>query len=319
MTSINWATIVALGTLLTAAAAASPAAQTEAPLIVAYITSDGELVPVARFDGTSWRNTWPEPIPDDVPLPVRELREIPRAWLGQSVPLTWTTWSPATGSQHRVRITGVDRDGSCVQAITLATSPRQAPADGLAFNRPTAVSAIVEWNVSPPGESDGLRREVISHFRTATRKSGVLPSDAERRETGAQVLALARADDEFGGEHVVVENVLRDPASRVFFIEALRQYPQIPSDIQDDAVSYRGWFRREAGRAGRLIPITASVTTFSTAEGKLPRYTPVGILRVGGRAIWVMAQWDIESQTIVLFEISATGVRTLTSADISGC
>lgn len=43
------------------------------------------------------------------------------------------------------------------------------------------------------------------------------------------------------------------------------------------------------------------------------------IVRLGAGSIWAMSEWGIESQTIVLFEISAKGVRKLTSADISGC
>ena len=58
---------------------------------------------------------------------------------------------------------------------------------------------------------------------------------------------------------------------------------------------------------------------FSTAQGMLPRYTPVGIRRVGVRAIWVVSEWGIKSQTIVLFDVSADGVRKLSSALISGC
>ena len=307
--------LLLVATLLSAAAVAMPAGQTEPPLIVAYIADAGELVPVARFDGKTWRNTWPEPIELDAPLPVRELREIPLAWLGQPVPLTWTTWPRPTGSPQTVRVTGVDRDGACVQAITLTTSPRNMPAEGLAFSRPTTVTAIIE---SSP-ESDRLRRDVVPHFKDALRPPGTPASGAERRETGQQVLALASADDEFAAEHVDLHTLLQDPVAHVFFIEAWRQYPGIPSDTHDDALSYRGWFRREAGGGGRLIPIAASLTTFSTAEGKLPRYTPIGILRMRAGAIWVMAEWGIESQTIVLFEVSGRGVRTLTSADISGC
>jgi hypothetical protein len=84
-----------------------------------------------------------------------------------------------------------------------------------------------------------------------------------------------------------------------------------------DELSYGGWFRR--GPAGALTPISASVVVFSAGEGKLPRYTPIGILRLGGRSIWAMSEWGKESQTIVLFDVSANGVRTLTSADVSGC
>ena len=52
---------------------------------------------------------------------------------------------------------------------------------------------------------------------------------------------------------------------------------------------------------------------------KVPRYTPIGILRLGGGSIWAMSEWGKESQTIVLFDVSAKSVRKLISADLSGC
>ena len=103
----------------------------------------------------------------------------------------------------------------------------------------------------------------------------------------------------------------------MFFIEAERQFAGIPSDTDADALSYGGWFKRD--RAGALIRISASLEPFSTGEGKLPRYTPIGIHRFGRGSIWVMTEWDKESQTIVLFDVTAEAVRKLTSADINGC
>ena len=50
--------VVILGTLLSAAAAAAFAGQARAPLIVAYVVSDGELVPIA-VDGV--RGAVPSP------------------------------------------------------------------------------------------------------------------------------------------------------------------------------------------------------------------------------------------------------------------
>jgi hypothetical protein len=312
---MNRAVIVALVAILNAAAA-SAAGQAHAPLVVAYMTSDGELVPIARYNGTVWRNTWPEPIENGAPLPVRTVSEIPTGWLGQRVPLSWTAWSLATGKQQRVSVTGVDRDGSCVEAITLTTNFKPNPAsDGLAFSRPTMVDAIVEVEQGSR-EQDSQRREVASHFRTAIAEAVPPRPGSEQSEIGTKVFALARAD-KLADDAVVLESVFRDPRFPVFFIEAQRRFDVIPPGTDYDALSYGGWFSRD--RAGALVAISASLASFSTAEGKLPRYTPIGILRLGAGSIWVMSEWGKESHTIVLFEITATGVKKLTSADISGC
>src|SRR5687767_15851857 len=104
--------------VLMSAAAATLHAQPRARLIVGYMT-DGELVPVGRYDGTNWRNTWPEPTPYDAPLPVRTVNEIPRSWLGQPVPLTWTAWVPSAGKPQRVTVTGIGRVNGCGGVVTL--------------------------------------------------------------------------------------------------------------------------------------------------------------------------------------------------------
>jgi hypothetical protein len=301
---------VVAGAFLSIAGATTVCTEAQAPLIVAYITQDNELVPVARYDGMNWPNTWPEPIEHHAPLPVHSLETIPNAWLGQPVPRTWTTWSPSTGQQRRVRVTGVDRDGSCVEAITLATSPNpQLELDGVAFNRPTTVNAILQLEQKSP-EWDSLHRDVASLFRRAIANTG------EQGVTTTKVLALARAGN-VADETVVIRSVFRDPRMPVFFIEAQRAFAGIQSDIEPDALSYSGWFRRD--HAGALIPIEASVGVFSTAADKLPRYEPIGILRLDKRSIWAMSEFQIESQTIVLFDVSAEGLRRLTSALISGC
>ena len=311
---MNRGLVITVTALLSGAAPALLLGQPQAPLIVAYMTSDAELVPVARYDGRTWLNTWPEPIEHDAPLPVRTVAEIPRAWLGQPVPSWWTAWSPTTGKQQRITVTGVDRDGSCVQAITLAASTPDAPSEGLAFNRPTRVDAIIESQHGTPIRD--LSRQMAGHFRMAIMKAVPPQPGEEQGALGAKVFALARGD-KFAAQDVVVTAVYRDPRLPALFIEAERHFSGIPADTQFDALSYRGWFRSDGG-SGALIPISASVAAFSTAEGRLPRYTPEGILRFGG-SIWVMSEWGIESQAIVLFDVSSKAVRKLTSADISGC
>ena len=226
----------------------------------------------------------------------------------------WTVWSQATRKAQRVAVTGVDREGSCVEAITLATSLRpNPPSDGLAFNRPTRVDAIVALE---PRSRDLLRHEVASHFRAAF--AGIIHPQrgTEPAAIGAKLLAIARADT-LTDDTVIVEAVFQDSRFPVMFIEAQRQFGGIPSDTDHDALSYSGWFRRD--HTGGLIPVSASLTSFSTAEGKLPRYTPIGILRLSVGSIWAMSEMGKESQDIVLFDVSDTAVRKLTSALVDGC
>jgi hypothetical protein len=306
--------VLVLGALVSPVAPAALTAQAQAPLIVAYMESNGELVPIARYDGARWRNTWPKPIERDTPLPVRSVAKIPRAWLGQPVPLTWVAWSRATGKQQRVTVTGVDREGACVESITLTTSFKPDPrSDGLAFDRPTRVSAIVTVEEGSP-EWDALRREIVPHLSAAIASTAVPQPGGEQH--GARVLALARAESS-PAETVVVESVFRDPRVPLYYIEAHRQFTGIPADTDEDALSYGGWFGRDG--AGALIPISASLVPVSTAADREPRYTPIGILRLGAGSIWAMSEWGKESQTIVLFDVSAKRVRKLTSTDVSGC
>jgi hypothetical protein len=134
-------------------------------------------------------------------------------------------WSQSTRKQQRVTVTGVDRDGSCFQAITLATSFKpDPPSEGLAFDRPTTVDAIIESGVTRRVEQSSpefelLRREVAPHFRTAITKAALPRPGSEHGEMGAEVLALARAD-KLTDETVVVQAVFRDPRFPVYFIEA---------------------------------------------------------------------------------------------------
>ena len=257
--------VLALGALVSAAAAAALAGQAQGPLIVAYMESNGELVPIARYDGARWRNTWPEPIDRDAPLPVGSVARIPRTWLGQPVPLTWTTWSEATGKPHRVRVTGVDREGACVESITLTTTPKPDPrSDGLAFDRPTTVSAIVTLE-NGSREWEALRAEIAPHLSAAIASTARPQPAGQQDERGARVLALARVEGTTAAT-VVLESVFRDPQLPMYFIEAQREFKgkEIPADTDYDALSYGGWFGRD--RAGALIPISASLIAHPSAR-----------------------------------------------------
>jgi hypothetical protein len=109
--------VLVLGALVSTVASAALTAQAHGPLIVAYLESTGELVPIARYDGARWLNTWPEPIDRDAPLPVRSVAEIPKPprCKTQFAPLETGTSSGASETdfwRKKKQETGVDQAGS---------------------------------------------------------------------------------------------------------------------------------------------------------------------------------------------------------------
>src|SRR5262245_39360786 len=114
--------------------------QQPGPFIVA-VAMGNTLLPVARYNGSRWANTWPPPADRDTPVPA--LNEIPTAWLAQRVPIGWTVWE-SDGRQMNVRVTGTIRDPGCSSAVkltfdgvhvengvALSTARRVAPVLGL--------------------------------------------------------------------------------------------------------------------------------------------------------------------------------------------
>lgn len=59
---------VIAGAVAAAMTVATIGAQRADELIVSY-AYDGRLLPVGRYDGTRWINTWPDPIENNKPRP----------------------------------------------------------------------------------------------------------------------------------------------------------------------------------------------------------------------------------------------------------
>jgi hypothetical protein len=120
MTTGSVGAVVAFAAL-TAAAPLEEAsyARTEgSSLNVAVVDGDGPLLPIARYTGRKWVNTWPDL--EDAEAPVPSLQRVPRSWLGKGIPLRWTVWF-TTGGRAQIRVTGIERSGGCLAPATLTT------------------------------------------------------------------------------------------------------------------------------------------------------------------------------------------------------
>src|ERR1039457_3238471 len=100
---------------------------------VVQIRSAGDLVqlePIARFTGTEWANTWPEPAEDDVPVP--ELSNVPTSWLGKPVPRDWTLPFIEGGTTTAIALRTLREKGGCSSPVVLQLSktPDQMRRDG---------------------------------------------------------------------------------------------------------------------------------------------------------------------------------------------
>lgn len=130
---------VAAALILTLAFGPDPTTITR-PLILGVVDSDGKLLPVARFDGRRWRNTWTTQIERHEPLPFFSISEIPEEWLGRGVPRTWSVLE--AHGRLTIEATGVSRWDRCISPIVLQTTSRGATNERrfkLAFDAPQAV------------------------------------------------------------------------------------------------------------------------------------------------------------------------------------
>ena len=142
----------------------------------------------------------------------------------------------------------MDREGACVESITLTTTPKPDPrSHGLAFDGPTTVSAIITLEEGSR-EWEALRGEIAPRLNAAIASTARSQPAGEQDERGARVFALARAEGATA-ETVILESVYRDPRLPMYFIEAHRE---------------------SKGKGFQPIPTTMPFRTAAGSEGTVP-------------------------------------------------
>jgi hypothetical protein len=321
----RWVPVALLGCLLVSRA--SGAQPPDAPARFAVAVSEGYdgkvLLPIARYEAGRWLNTWPEPESDDTPVPA--LPDVPTAWLGRPVPAEWTLWFTGGGST-RLQIVGTERSGGCVVSPKLTVGDALAPREG-------------SYDEVHPGlaTTDGAPVEPVELVLAHRRRRTSAGADALRPKVELALAALCAAR-----EQKTLSTALHDGqgpvtftprqlsalapridwlyrAGDVVYLEASKYAPAPATE----RLTISGWLRVPA--AGELVPLAvdaeleryyeAPVSGVSDVSGRVP----LGVLRAGGREVWVMEAHYVEAADWLLYEIGPASAREILRTAGGGC
>lgn len=321
-------TVALLGGMIAARPAGAQAPTAPAAFVVAV--SEGEtLLPLARFEGGRWLNTWPEPEEDSKPVPA--LADVPAGWLGRPVPIDWTLWFTGGGTVP-VQIARTARSGGCVVSPKLTLRNPQEPPNGafdvvhpgLATTDGAAVGTVhlvTRRTASGPRTTDSVlmrRLQPLVQSLFAAHEGGAL--DRVRDSNGNPAATVT--PQQLAAISPTIDWVYRArrPEGTVLYFEASKR--TTPSTLHP--VTVHGWARLDA--SGRVVPI--GVEAFVGLEELPPGDDPIvnvsndiplGILRAREQDIWVMEVGFGESNAFALYDIGTTAARMLLRVDAGGC
>jgi len=287
------------------------------PFMVAVAGLVGErgipvLLPIARFTGSNWINTWVTT--DEYGKPFPPLEKIPAAWLGGAVPREWTVWL-RRGLTTKARVIGTIRRDGCSSPVELTVEPLSVTSRYvLEAGRRVAVTsdqAVEDVRELKPGEPEFARVRPLIEEAFRANEAGTIRSESRRawvREALAQLDVTKRPFE--------IESVWRqasDASPVVYCFEARKEGSY--RDGLTLTLKIAGWIRLDASGQSTTVSVSGSVYE---EEGMWHRL-PIGLLRVGSRTLWVMGLAHYESGEFEIREVTTTAVRRLTTADNGGC
>jgi hypothetical protein len=274
------------------------------PFFVGVLRRDGVVIPLAAFDGKSWRMPWPQELEADSMPP--SLQVVPRDWWGKPGPLRQlVAWGNGVsrgvihlhlGSPVRLHI-------MCDTRVALQSDYRPPeppppptaqpyPKDGLAVSGDPAVEPI---QILSPGSDEWTTaaREMTADFDEAEERAARSftawrhPfSKVERRRYVPQIEAIYGAPmDEAGWS--------------AYYIEAVRSYPPGPDDRGCGLVVSAGGWMKQGPNDKRSFDLRARITYCD--RGGVGYMLPLGLITANERRYWAyqISGFDRESYLIV--------------------
>ncbi len=321
-------TVALLGGMIAVRPAGAQAPAAPAAFVVAV--SEGEtLLPLARFEGGRWLNTWPEPEEDSRPVPA--LADVPAAWLGRPVPLDWTLWFTGGGTVP-LQIAGTARSGGCVVSPKLTIRNPQEPRDGafdvvhpgLATTDGAAVGTVhlVTRRTAPgPRSTDPLlmrRLQPLVQSLFAAHQRGAL--DRFRDSDGRPAAKVTPRQLEAISPTIDWVYRARRAGGTVLYFEASKR----TTPTATERMTVRGWLRLDTSGGAVSIGVEAHLGLDEEPPSEDPLTNvsdqiPLGIIRSGEHDVWIMELPAGESTDFALDEIGATSARRVMRINAGGC
>ena len=290
----------------------------KAPMAVGIVDDDNHLLPIARFAGTEWVNTWPQP--EDAGAPVPPLSKVPEQWLGGRVPRQWTVWL-TSGASAPVSVTGIDRSGGCVVSPSLTIAP---------INVPPGLIDPVPLGIAVAG---GLTAQAVRPITAKDADWPTIQSVLAQVYPGHERQALAEYDGDWK-DHIRRDRIgaVKPDLAALFGhtdADGPRTYLfQMNKEIHREGeerlrVTVSGWLVGDAAGALRAVDVYGSVDRGSIAPPgdsvDVLQRVPLGIVRAGGDATWVVEEPSGETSTFILERVDPSGVYRLLVVSGGGC
>jgi len=273
---------------------------------------ESSLIPIARYTGTEWVNTWPPP--DEASTPAPSLAQIPEAWLGGPVPNVWTRWA-ADGSRLRVTVVAPVRERRrCETAIVLRIA---GVADGA--RDPWAPNAVrIAVNTNQPVE---WVRAIAPDHRDAKEIRPVI--EREYEESQARMAAARMADWttvlnalNAARAPMIVETLVGpsiDAGPVIYYFRAIRRVT--PPRQSPMAIEVHGWLARATDGTWAAFD-TAREIRRGDGQGQ---HRPLAIFRIGQRMYWLTMLIGYEGVGFAIDDVARGSVRRLVTARDGGC
>lgn len=289
----------------------SVSAETTA-FLIGVLRSDGVIVPFASYDGSQWDTPWPAAdSPADTTL--KTLDAIPKKWFAplETIPREWYIRTRTGGFQAMrvdrpavVKSRRSDLWGLAADIVKNTENDPREPHSGIVLKDGIALSRNIQTRpVAALGkESEEWRifQQVIREaFSTAEDKKGHPLSREVREREELTFPVMYRGTEAADG-------------SAVCYFEASRNYVAaglLPGTSPSGISILRGWLRRD--RTGSISFIHREFSSERFIALREPACVPLGILNLGGNALWVVQEQERGSELYRILEVGRTEVRVI--------
>ena len=269
----------------------------------------GVLIPFARYNGTSWTNSWPAPIDQEAPDPMARSQVAPEWIGGGTLPTSWRLWMPS-GSVHQIRIQGPTFSKSACAHIW-----------GLMTDFPKALNTPLG---TCPTRTIGIALSTARDLRVAHHASIFTPTAAmEKAFVAAETRTVTELKAPWDLRNRAEFPIKLDSAWRFdlasgetfYYLEAFRRFSNAPLSTDCEDISFfQGWIARTKAQQDIVV---SSKVVLTDCDFKGPEsMVPMGWFETANGTFVIVQKNGWESQSYGILKLERDGVTRLVDSPV---